>query len=172
MLVDDCGSGMGWTTASVRGGWSTPGGCRNSAMSFGGSVPSLHPTGSIRSLRSQHSMQAPPETPRRCIHCHPVHVPNTPNNYMQHPMQYYTPTHCMEGQNGTYTPHRGSSYHGGIDVAGMRAHFYPEGGWGWLVCAAGFLALLLTTGMQLAFGLLHLYAARHLGEVHLMDIGT
>ncbi|XP_018300276.1 uncharacterized protein [Mycetomoellerius zeteki] len=112
MLVDDCGSGMGWTTASVRGGWSTPGGCRNSAMSFGGSVPSLHPTGSIRSLRSQHSMQVPPETPRRCIHCHPVHVPNTPNNYMQHPMQYYTPTHCMEGQNGTYTPHRGSSYHG------------------------------------------------------------
>lgn len=53
----------------------------------------------------------------------------------------------------------------------MRAHFYPEGGWGWLVCAAGFLALLLTTGMQLAFGLLHLYAARHLGELHLMDIG-
>ncbi|XP_025264408.1 monocarboxylate transporter 10 isoform X1 [Camponotus floridanus] len=206
MLVDDCGNGMGWTTASVRGGWSTPGGCRNSAMSFGGSVPSLHPTGSIRSLRSQHSMQAPPETPRRCIHCHPVHVPSTPNNYMQHPMQYYTPTHCMEGQNGTYTPHRGSSYHGdtrlryidgdesmgntnwvlgdlptlhrcvpalrrpGIDVAGMRAHFYPEGGWGWLVCAAGFLALLLTTGMQLAFGLLYLYAVRHLGDVYLMDI--
>jgi len=53
----------------------------------------------------------------------------------------------------------------------MRAHFYPEGGWGWLVCAAGFLALLLTTGMQLAFGLLHLYAARQFGEVHLMDIG-
>ncbi|XP_029176293.1 monocarboxylate transporter 4-like isoform X2 [Nylanderia fulva] len=151
-------------------------------------------------------MKVPPETPRRCIHCHPVHVPSTPNNYMQHPMQYYTPTHCMEGQNGTYTPHRGSSYHGdtrlryidgdetigntnwvlgdlrslhrcvpalrrtGIDVAGMRAHFYPEGGWGWLVCAAGFLALLLTTGMQLAFGLLYLYAVRHLGEVHLMDI--
>ncbi|KAI4472333.1 hypothetical protein M0802_016929 [Mischocyttarus mexicanus] len=52
---------MGWTTAeSFRGGWSTPGatvGCRNSAMSFGGSVPSLHPADSIRSLRSQHSMQ-------------------------------------------------------------------------------------------------------------------
>lgn len=59
----------------------------------------------------------------------------------------------------------------GIDVAGIQTHFYPEGGWGWLVCAAGFLALLLTTGMQLAFGLLHLYAARHLGELHLMDIG-
>ncbi|XP_070156110.1 monocarboxylate transporter 4 [Polyergus mexicanus] len=207
MLVDDCGNGMGWTTASVRGGWSTPAGCRNSAMSFGGSVPSLHPTGSMRSLRSQHSMQPPPETPRRCIHCHPVHVPSTPNNYMQHPMQYYTPTHCMEGQNGMYTPHRGSSYHGdtrlryvdgdesmggntnwvlgdlrslhrcvpalrrtGIDVVGMRTHFYPEGGWGWLVCAAGFLALLLTTGMQLAFGMLYLSAMRHLGNVYEMDI--
>ncbi|KAK0078657.1 hypothetical protein PV325_002227 [Microctonus aethiopoides] len=48
----------------------------------------------------------------------------------------------------------------GIDVTGFRSHFYPEGGWGWLVCAAGFLALLLTTGMQLAFGLLHLQATR------------
>lgn len=57
MLVDDCGpGGVGWG-AGVRGGWSTPGGCRNSAMSFSGSVPSLHPAGSMRSLRSHHSMQ-------------------------------------------------------------------------------------------------------------------
>ncbi|XP_050578340.1 monocarboxylate transporter 10-like [Bombus affinis] len=211
MLVDDCGSAMGWTSASVRGGWSTPGGYRNSAMNFGGSVPSLHPAGSIRSLRSQHSMQGVPETPRRCMHCHPVHVPSTPNNYVHHPMQYYTPSHCPEPRNGIYTPHRGSSYHGdtrmrymdaegslhdgmignsnwvlgdlrslhrcvpafrrpGIDVAAMRTHFYPEGGWGWLVCAAGFLALLLTTGMQLAFGLLHVHAVRRFGEEHLMDL--
>ena len=53
----------------------------------------------------------------------------------------------------------------------MRTHFYPEGGWGWLVCAAGFLALLLTTGMQLAFGLLHVHAVRRFGEEHLMDLG-
>ncbi|CAK9809427.1 Monocarboxylate transporter 10 [Anthophora plagiata] len=212
MLVDDCGSAMGWTSASVRGGWSTPGGCRNSAMSFGGSVPSLHPAGSIRSLRSQHSMQGVPETPRRCMHCHPVHVPSTPSNYVHHPpMQYYTPSHCPEPRNGVYTPHRGNSYHGdtrmrymdmegsvhdgmignnnwvlgdlrslhrcvpafrrpGIDVAGMRTHFYPEGGWGWLVCAAGFLALLLTTGMQLAFGLLHVHAVRRFGEEHSTDL--
>ncbi|XP_051162314.1 monocarboxylate transporter 10 [Leptopilina boulardi] len=204
MLVDECGGGMGWS--SVRGGWSTPGGCGNSAMSFAGSVPSLHPTGSIRSLRSHHSAMAPPETPRRCLHCHPVHM-STPNNYVQHPVQYYTPSRCADRQNGTYVPQR-NSYHGdprprynvdsedsvggntnwvlgdlrslhrcvpalrrtGIDVAGIQTHFYPEGGWGWLVCAAGFLALLLTTGMQLAFGVLHLYAARHLGELHLMDI--
>ena len=28
-------------------------------------------------------------------------------------MQYYTPSHCPEPRNGIYTPHRGSSYHGG-----------------------------------------------------------
>ncbi|XP_015113818.1 monocarboxylate transporter 10 [Diachasma alloeum] len=207
MLVDECGgASVGWGGPhGMKGGWSTPGGCRNSAMSFTGSVPSLHPAGSIRSLRSQHSQV--PETPRRCHHCHPVHVA-TPNNYVPHtPVQYYTPSHCMDGHNGTYTPHRGNSYHGdprlrcmdmdesmagntnwvlgdlrslhrcvpalrrtGLDVTTIRTHFYPEGGWGWLVCAAGFLALLLTTGMQLAFGLLHLYAIRHLGEANLMNI--
>ncbi|XP_076654148.1 monocarboxylate transporter 13 [Halictus rubicundus] len=209
MLIDDRGSGMGWTSASARGGWSTPGGgCRNSAMSFGGSVPSLHPAGSIRSLRSQHSMQGVPETPRRCMHCHPVHVPSTPSNYVPHPMQYYTPSHCREPRNTVYTPHRGSSYHGDprvryvdsegsipdnnnwmvgnnlwtfprcvptyprtdIDDIGMRTHFYPDGGWGWLVCAAGFLALLLTTGMQLAFGILHVHSLKHFGKEHIMDL--
>lgn len=71
------------------------------------------PFSPLKRVENSSCLQAPPETPRRCIHCHPVHVPSTPNNYMQHPMQYYTPTHCIEGQNGTYTPHRGSSYHGG-----------------------------------------------------------
>ncbi|XP_034950849.1 monocarboxylate transporter 4-like [Chelonus insularis] len=208
-MLDECGgTNVGWGgPPGVRGGWSTPaGGCRNSAMSFSGSVPSLHPTGSIRSLRSQHSQI--PETPRRCLHCHPIHI-TTPSHCTPHtPIHYYTPSHCMEGQNGTYTPHRCNSFHGdprircmdmdenlggntnwvlgdlrslhrcvpalrrtGLDVAGMRSHFYPEGGWGWLVCAAGFLALLLTTGMQLAFGLLHLQAVKHLaGSPHLTDI--
>ncbi|KAK0179906.1 hypothetical protein PV327_005610 [Microctonus hyperodae] len=59
----------------------------------------------------------------------------------------------------------------GIDVAGFRSHFYPEGGWGWLVCAAGFLALLLTTGMQLAFGLLHLQATRKWVDIPSTEIG-
>ncbi|KAK0094770.1 hypothetical protein PV326_010046 [Microctonus aethiopoides] len=59
----------------------------------------------------------------------------------------------------------------GIDVTGFRSHFYPEGGWGWLVCAAGFLALLLTTGMQLAFGLLHLQATRKWVDIPSTEIG-
>lgn len=36
------------------------------------------------------------------------------------------------------------------------------GGWGWLVCGAAFLAHLLTSGIQLAFGLLYLYTVKFL----------
>ena len=49
-----------------------------------------------------------------------------------------------------------------LDTQAIRQRFYPEGGWGWLVCAAGFLAHLLSSGLQLAHGLLAVYAALHL----------
>jgi hypothetical protein len=49
-------------------------------------------------------------------------------------------------------------------------HFYPEGGWGWLVCIASFIAVLFTNGMQLAFGQLYTYVKKHLGQSQGMDI--
>ncbi|KAJ3651579.1 hypothetical protein Zmor_017609 [Zophobas morio] len=49
-----------------------------------------------------------------------------------------------------------------VDTATIKQHYYPEGGWGWLVCGAAFLAHLLTTGFQLAFGLLYLYTVKYL----------
>ncbi|XP_067011576.2 monocarboxylate transporter 4-like [Anabrus simplex] len=51
-----------------------------------------------------------------------------------------------------------------VDTTTIRQHYYPEGGWGWIVCGAGFLVHLLTSGLQLAFGLLYVYALHHLGE--------
>ncbi|XP_050298344.1 monocarboxylate transporter 2-like [Anthonomus grandis grandis] len=49
-----------------------------------------------------------------------------------------------------------------MDITMIKQHYYPEGGWGWLVCGAAFLAHLLTSGMQLAFGLLYLYTIKFL----------
>lgn len=46
----------------------------------------------------------------------------------------------------------------------MQKHFYPDGGWGWIVCGVAFLAHVLTTGFQLSYGLLLLYAMLHLGH--------
>lgn len=40
------------------------------------------------------------------------------------------------------------------------------GGWGWLVCGAAFMAHLLTSGLQLAFGLLYLYVMKFLIRKH------
>ncbi|CAK1586961.1 unnamed protein product [Parnassius mnemosyne] len=50
-----------------------------------------------------------------------------------------------------------------LDTRAIKHHFYPEGGWGWIVCGAAFLAHLLSTGIQLAYGALHVYALKHLG---------
>ncbi|XP_065085064.1 monocarboxylate transporter 2-like [Ochlerotatus camptorhynchus] len=52
----------------------------------------------------------------------------------------------------------------GVDTNAIRQHFYPDGGWGWIVCGVAFLAHVLTTGFQLSYGLLLLYAIRHLGH--------
>ncbi|XP_017775060.1 PREDICTED: monocarboxylate transporter 2-like [Nicrophorus vespilloides] len=49
-----------------------------------------------------------------------------------------------------------------VDTATIKQHYYPEGGWGWLVCGAAFLAHLLTSGLQLAFGLLYIYTIKFL----------
>ncbi|XP_018574164.1 monocarboxylate transporter 2-like [Anoplophora glabripennis] len=53
-----------------------------------------------------------------------------------------------------------------MDTATIKQHYYPEGGWGWLVCGAAFLAHLLTSGIQLAFGLLYLYTMTSLLRKH------
>lgn len=54
--------------------------------------------------------------------------------------------------------------------------FYVSGGWGWLVCGAAFLAHLLTSGIQLAYGLLYLYTMKYLikdnqDELQILGVG-
>ncbi|KAF5291585.1 hypothetical protein FQR65_LT01898 [Abscondita terminalis] len=53
-----------------------------------------------------------------------------------------------------------------VDTNTIKQHYYPEGGWGWLVCGAAFLAHLLTSGLQFAFGLLYLYVMQFLVKKH------
>lgn len=36
--------------------------------------------------------------------------------------------------------------------------------WGWIVCSIAFLAHILTTGFQLSYGFLFLYAVKHFGS--------
>lgn len=41
-------------------------------------------------------------------------------------------------------------------------YFYPDGGWGWIICGVSFLVHILTTGLQLSYGLLWFYAVQYL----------
>ncbi|XP_017110676.1 uncharacterized protein LOC108134747 [Drosophila elegans] len=50
----------------------------------------------------------------------------------------------------------------GVDTTRIRQYFYPDGGWGWIICGVSFLVHILTTGLQLSYGLLWFYAVQYL----------
>ncbi len=45
--------------------------------------------------------------------------------------------------------------------ATFRQHYYPEGGWGWVITLCCFVVNMFTTGMQLSYGVLQLEVAKH-----------
>lgn len=59
-----------------------------------------------------------------------------------------------------------------VNTATIRQHYYPEGGWGWIVCACGFLVHVFTTGMQFSYGVLYLEAVKIHGRESSMDAGN
>ncbi|XP_068150941.1 uncharacterized protein [Drosophila tropicalis] len=50
----------------------------------------------------------------------------------------------------------------GVDTTRIRQYFYPDGGWGWIICGVSFLIHILTTGLQLSYGLLLFYAVQYM----------
>ena len=45
--------------------------------------------------------------------------------------------------------------------ATFRQHYYPEGGWGWVITFCCFLVNIFTTGLQLSFSVLYLEILGH-----------
>ena len=45
--------------------------------------------------------------------------------------------------------------------ATFRQHYYPEGGWGWVITFCSFLVNIFTTGLQLSFSVLYLEILEH-----------
>ena len=39
-------------------------------------------------------------------------------------------------------------------IASIFQHYYPEGGWGYVILLCGFLVQILTHGLQLSFGMM------------------
>ena len=49
--------------------------------------------------------------------------------------------------------------------ATFRQHYYPEGGWGWVITFCCFLVNIFTTGLQLSFSVLYLEIIRVCGTI-------
>ena len=47
-----------------------------------------------------------------------------------------------------------------MKAATIRQHYYPEGGWGYVVLLSAFLVNILAHGLQLSFGVLLLAVQR------------
>ncbi|XP_013786839.1 monocarboxylate transporter 10-like [Limulus polyphemus] len=48
----------------------------------------------------------------------------------------------------------------------IRQHYYPEGGWGWVICVCAFFVHFLTSGLQLSYGVLYLKIVKTFGKAH------
>lgn len=57
-----------------------------------------------------------------------------------------------------------------VDTSAIRHHFYPDGGWGWVVVGAALAAHGLSSGLLLAWGAAAPQAVKHL-HARTMDAG-
>ena len=56
--------------------------------------------------------------------------------------------------------------------ATFRQHYYPEGGWGWIICVCAVIVEIFTSGIQLSFGVLYVHILRKFGNNNIMPTGN
>lgn len=57
-----------------------------------------------------------------------------------------------------------------VDTSAIRHHYYPDGGWGWVVCGTALTAHGLSAGLLLSWGAAAPHAVKHL-HARTMDAG-
>ena len=56
--------------------------------------------------------------------------------------------------------------------ATFRQHYYPEGGWGWVITFCAILVQILTTGLQFSYGILYIHILGVFGPENVMSTGN
>ncbi|XP_035919375.1 monocarboxylate transporter 8-like isoform X1 [Anopheles stephensi] len=70
--------------------------------------------------------------------------------------------HLLHHRHHHHLPHqqRASSRMSNTSTSTIKQHYYPEGGWGWIIVLVGVLVHILTHGLQTAVGVVILAAGR------------
>ncbi|XP_012159721.1 uncharacterized protein LOC101455298 [Ceratitis capitata] len=133
-------------------------------------APQPHPQ--QQQTQTQHQHQHSQQQYPRAALLHDSHKPLVPNGYY---FGYEHATHLTDEEDSAFPGFHDREFHmlhrnipalrrTGVDTAGIRQYFYPDGGWGWIICGIAFLIHILTTGLQLSNGLLLFYAIDHLRD--------
>lgn len=70
----------------------------------------------------------------------------------------------QQAARGSSKPSLSSSRLEHLKISTIRQHYYPEGGWGWVVCGCAFVINVLTMGLLLAYGVLYREVVAEFGE--------
>lgn len=66
---------------------------------------------------------------------------------------------------------RASSRMSNTSTSTIKQHYYPEGGWGWIVIVVGIMVHLLTHGLQTSVGVLMIETRRRFHIGNIIDTG-
>lgn len=58
-----------------------------------------------------------------------------------------------------------------LKSATIRLHYYPEGGWGWVICACAVLVEIVTQSLHTAYGMFYLEILYKYGQDKALEIG-